>query len=143
MTPIVESEKIVAVLESVQREAQKRAKRATQRYGTLSTGDWHAQGDVMFIKLDAVPEGSKPSKPVAQLAPGTSRGSRHVIKQADLPKVNFFKVPKANALQGPILEVEQEVEVEHPDHGHVILPKGVYSVRYQRLYAPKISRVVD
>jgi hypothetical protein len=140
---ITAPKQVVAKLETIHAEAQKRAKRETQAYGTLAPGDWHAQGDVMFWRLETLPEGAQPCKPMAQLAPGNTRGSRHVIADADLAKVGFHKIKGADELTGPILDVKEKVEVTHPDHGHVILPRGIYQIRYQRLYAPKIKRVRD
>jgi hypothetical protein len=140
---IAAPEKVVQKLEEIQSEAQRRAKRETQAYGTLAPGDWHAQGDVMFLKLGSLPPDAEPCKARAQLAPGNTRGSRHIIVPADLAKVAFHKAKDADALTGPILDVKEKVEVTHPDHGHVVLPPGTYQVRYQRLYAPKFKRVTD
>ena len=143
METIAAPEQVVETLGAVAAEAQKRAKRETQAYGTMSPGDWHAQGDVMFLRIEAVPENAVPCETRAQLAPGKTRGRRHVIADADLPKVKFYPVRGADELTGPVLDVSEKVEVTHPDHGHVVLPKGVHQVRYQRLYAPKIKRVTD
>jgi hypothetical protein len=143
METIAAQEQVVEKLGAVTAVAQKRAKRKTQAYGTLAPGDWHAQGDVIFLRIEVLPKDAQPCKPKAQLAPGKTRGSRHCVADADLPKVRFHRVRGADELKGPVLEVSEKAEVTHPDHGHVILPKGLYQVKYQRLYAPKIKRVTD
>ena len=135
---------VIKVIEKVQQEAQLRAKRETERYGTLSIGDWHAQGDVMFLRLESVPAGSKLVKnPQPQLAPGNSRGSRHIVKAEDMTHLKFYTIAKKTPLDGPVVEADAHWEVTHPDHGHVIMPKGIYQLRYQRQYAKVLKRVRD
>lgn len=106
-----------------------------QRFSeAAAVGDVLPQGDVYFTKLDAVPSGCKlMEKPEAQLAPGTTQGSRHILDS--LEGVAMYVKGAATPLEGPILDVTQERTVTHPEHRHLILAPGVYGVTYQRSYA--------
>ena len=99
------------------------------------------QGDLYFAKLAAVPADAR-SWPHAhgQLAPGTSQGSRHTVS---LAQVRLWLLPYPTALDGPIIEAPEGVEIAHPEHGHHIYPPGVYQVTYQRAYADELRRVQD
>ena len=90
---------------------------------------------------DNVPSGFKPTKPATQLAPGTTKGSRHILDSVD--GVAFYADPQADVLTGPVIETECERTVTHPEHGDVVLPAGVYAITYQRAYADELRRVAD
>lgn len=109
----------------------------------LPVGQYIPQGDINIIRLGNVPENAIPSEPSAQLAPGTTRGSRHCIKADDLSKCRFFKLPNPNALQGPIIVFYEPVTIEHPEHGDQVWPECVVAVTYQRRYADEVKRIQD
>lgn len=113
----------------------------THRIETCSPGDSWAQGDLLIVALDAVPKNCKPTKVERQLAPGTSQGSRHFL--ASLEGVEMFTLDDATPLDGPIVKTAKPCEIEHPEHGNIVLPAGVYGVIYQRQYAEELRRVVD
>ena len=99
------------------------------------------QGDIYIRKLDEVPVDATPlHNHDGQLAPGTSRGSRHCIDPAT---VKFFAPAFADALTGPLFVVEDECTITHPEHGHITLPAGCYAVTYQRAFADELRRVMD
>lgn len=104
-------------------------------------GDIFRQGDVYVWKRDKMPKGAKPVKCELQLAPGTTKGSRHCLDSSD--GVSMFAVPEADALQGPWVRLECERVITHPEHGDVICPAGVYEITYQRAYAEELRRVQD
>lgn len=99
------------------------------------------QGDLYFAKLAAVPRDARPW-PFAhgQLAPGTTQGSRHCV---DSTRVRLWLLPQPTALEGPIIEAPDGVEITHPEHGHLLFPPGVYQVTFQRAYADELRRVAD
>lgn len=111
---------------------KKIAKRETQRFSeAASTGDVLRQGDVYLMLLDKLPRGAKAmSKPPLQLAPGTSQGSRHILDSTE--GVTAFTFADATEFDGPILKLECERELTHPEHGNWIIPAGIYAVGYQR-----------
>ena len=109
---------------------------------TCSPGDMWAQGDVGILCIESVPAGATLiEKPSRQLAPGTTQGSRHCI--ADMATVRLYRVADANPLDGPVIDAPHGVTVEHPEHGDISLPSGVYAVIYQRAYADELRRVQD
>lgn len=128
-------------IQAFEEKAKTYAKKATVTYGAMAIGDWHAQGDVMIERIKELPEKSekmqlKNDDTARQLAPGDTRGSRHMIKESDFSKVELYKVAESDDLTGPVMFIKEgPVEVEHPDHGHVVLKTpGYYQIRYQRLY---------
>lgn len=66
----------------------------------------------------------------SQLADGSTQGSRHCIDSFD--GVTMFERSPKTEFDGPILLIEQERTIEHPEHGNVTLPPGCYAVTYQR-----------
>ena len=105
-------------------------------------GDYWPQGDVNIWPLSAVPDGCVvEEKPSAQLAPGTTQGSRHIIDS--LEGVTVYRLSNPTELDGPILDLATERTITHPEHGNLILPPGVYGVTYQRAYADELRRAAD
>jgi hypothetical protein len=102
-----------------------------------------AQGDINLWLLPELPANVIEAAPDRQLAPGTTRGSRHCIKQFDMQHVKFYRLPKPNPLQGGIMVFEQETTIEHPEHGDQIWPTGIVAVTYQRRHAAEIKRSQD
>jgi hypothetical protein len=130
-------------LQAVKESAEKIRNNQPQRFPeAASPGDTWRQGDVYLELLSSVPSGAViAKKPNPQLAPGTTQGSRHVLDS--LRGVTVFLLPNADALTGPVLEVLEERTVTHPEHGHVVLPPGVYGVTYQRAFAEELRRQAD
>lgn len=103
--------------------------------------DYVRQGDVYIWLRSKVPAGANQIKAVAQLAPGTTKGSRHCLDS--LEGVTMFAMPDANELQGPLLKLDCERVVTHPEHGDWRLGPGVYEITYQRAFAEELRRVRD
>lgn len=124
----METAKIVSdVIET----GRKVAKRETQAFPeAASVGEGVRQGDCYFMLLDAVPKGAKKIPTPTQLAPGTTQGSRHTFDSVD--GVTAYSLKDATEFDGPILCLACEREILHPEHGHWVLPAGIYSISYQR-----------
>lgn len=131
----------ISELRTIRKHAETIKNDDTHTLGELSVGDCWAQGDVLIVKLDEVPAGAEPMMIARQLAPGTTQGSRHCI--VDLDGVEMFRLADANPLDGPVLRCDRQVEIDHPEHGNVVLPPGVYGIVYQRQYAEELRRVED
>jgi len=131
----------VKTMEAIRTHGKKVADDSQREVGSLRPGDYTAQGDVMFWFLDSLPDGCNPVPAVNQLAPGTTKGSRHCI--ADLTHCELFTRDNANVLQGPIIRASEPFTVEHPEHGNQVLPAGVWAVTYQRAHAKELRRVAD
>lgn len=113
-----------------------------QRFSTgADPGTSVRQGDIYITLLNNVPEDAVSIKPEAQLAPGSTKGSRHILDS--LEGVTMYHPANKTVLQGPIMQLTQERIVTHPQHGHWYLPAGVYGVTYQRQYAEDLRRVND
>ena len=137
-------ETAVQVMQKIRSHGKKVADDSPRVVGELCQGDHTAQGDVMFWKLDELPEGcTRIANPDRQLAPGTTQGSRHCIRAEDMQKIEFYSLKDSNALQGPVMKCNSPVTVEHPEHGDQTLNKGISIVTYQRAYADELRRVQD
>ena len=126
----------------VQKQAEKIKNDDAHTIATCSPGDMWPQGDIGILCLASLPKGAKlDHRPTAQLAPGTTQGSRHCI--TDLSSVTIFRLAEPTPLDGPVIEAPTGFTVEHPEHGNVTLPPGIYGVIYQRAYADELRRVLD
>jgi hypothetical protein len=101
------------------------------------------QGDINILRLAAVPEGMVQVEKQAQLAPGTSRGSRHCIKAEDLKHCTFYAFLDANPLEGPVIVMDDTTTIEHPEHRDYVFPAGVVAIGYQRRLGDEIRRTQD
>ena len=131
----------VEAIRKVESEAKQRAKPDTITHETMAVGEYHRQGDVYFTRLKAVPSGAESMELAAQIVPGNTQGSRHVLSSLD--GVTMFRRSNSRPLDGPVVKCKTPIEVTHPEHGHVVLPAGVYSVNFQRQYAEELKRVAD
>ena len=130
-------------LSQVQSTAEAIRNDEPQRFSeAASVGDVARQGDIYLEKLAGVPDGcTLEEKPLSQLAPGTTQGSRHIIDS--LEGVTVYRLSNPTELDGPILDLATERTITHPEHGNLIMPPGVYGVTYQRAFAEEIRRVAD
>ena len=66
-----------------------------------------------------------------QLAPGVSKGSRHIVSEGP----TLFEAPNAGSwrgvLNGPLVVSKERFKLTHPEHAHFELPAGSYAVFYQ------------
>jgi hypothetical protein len=138
MNALIDIEKIKKSAESSEMFGGK-----VERIGSPSIGDVVRQGDLYLVCIERV-VGVKTER--RQLAPGTTQGSRHVIS-GDCNIVAKYGKEIANVpeeLIGPAFTCVGECTVEHPEHGHKILPSATsWAVVYQRAYADEVRRVQD
>lgn len=132
------SEALVEMRKSVENFDAKK----TERINAPSLGDVVRQGDIYLVCVSVINGGTETDN--RQLAPGNTQGSRHVIKgKAKIYTGSSFSGINS-ALIGPAFKCEKDVTVEHPEHGHKILPEGTsWQVVYQRAMADEIRRVQD
>lgn len=133
----------IQALVSVKESAEKIQSDKPQRFPeAASTGDYFRQGDIYVTRLESVPEIAElDRKPSLQLAPGTTKGSRHVIDSK--VGVEVYRLSDADVLTGPVVKFDCERVITHPEHGDIICPPGVYGVTYQRAYAEVLRRAMD
>ena len=70
----------VEVFEDIKAVGERIASNDEQRFPeAASAGDFFRQGDIYITLHERVPEGAEPCSVALQLAPGTTKGSRHVL----------------------------------------------------------------
>jgi hypothetical protein len=113
----------------------------TQTLGETTPGDTWAQGDLAIVCLKEVPKDAEVQKAERQLAIGNTQGARHCFVSLD--GITSYKLKDAGPLDGPVFEAKQGCEIDHPEHGNLKLPAGVYGCIYQRQFAEELRRVLD
>lgn len=106
-------------------------------------GQYLPQGDINILRLAAVPKGMVEIEKHAQLAPGTSRGSRHCIRPEDLGHCTFYGFLNPTPLEGPAIVMDAPTVIEHPEHRDFVWPAGVVAIGYQRRHADGLKRSQD
>ena len=138
---------ISSVVEKVL-ETAKNSSRADVRVCTednLPYGKVFQQGDVYIrrLPLSEVSKFKLTPRQSRQVAPGTTIGSQHVVREGT---AKLFDRPASNELDGPVIVAEEGFYLEHPKHGHFDctgLP-GCYVVTGQQdLAAEGIRRARD
>lgn len=135
------------VINKLNRDAESIRNTDPQSLRTMEPGDEFRQGDLRVIRLkdDFVSRHRadlEATKPVSQLAPGQTQGSRHILKSVDGCK--FHRLKNATPLDGPIVEITEGNAITHPEHGDVIdMPAGCYAFPGQRAFADELRRVAD
>ena len=113
------------------------------------------QGDVYVMRVKSVKGAPAPNR---QLAPGNSKGSRHIVEGDvqmltgwDAPKTLFadaaqvLRVPRerlCSVLAGPAIVSEGAFRVTHPEHADCTLPGGSY-ITWGQLDPRTMRRVQD
>jgi hypothetical protein len=131
-----------AVFQGVAAQAESIANDAEQVFEIVDVGDEIRQGDLYITRIKDVPTGATKSKAQqAQLAPGTTQGSRHCLRSLD--GVTLHTIDRAGPLDGPIIEAREGCAIDHPEHGNIVLPAGVYAITYQRAFGEELRAVMD
>lgn len=138
----------VEALAAVRESAEKIKNNEPQRFPEAASHlDYFRQGDLYVTWLDPelfnIEEELEPADgPIElQLAPGDTKGSRHILDSAE--GVTIYKRKNSDALSGPVMRTTCERTITHPEHGHLICPPGLYSITYQRAFADELRRVND
>jgi len=114
----------------------------------IKIGEVIHQGDVyLHAVADTHPRGELLG--TRQVAVGNTVGARHIVEgnvkvYAGVKYPNWVKDPEGsqpNAILGPVVVVESEAVLTHPDHAHHTLRVGLYQVTYQ--YNPRTMRTVQ
>ena len=108
---------------------------------TMQVGQHIRQGDLGVTRISRDELRQLRGRQVArsQLAPGTTKGSRHC---AEGQRVTIWERPNATELQGPLVETQERWDLTHPDHANWSIPSGCFMVTYQRDYAMEERRRV-
>ena len=143
---VIETQEKVQEFANTQSNAELRI--ATMKDGKLAHTDLQGverigtaihQGDVYAVLINSLPENITKVHE-KQLAPGTTKGSRHVA----VGDVDIFVVRNKSPLQGPIVRAKSDWTITHPEHAHWQLPAGDYQIVYQQDHAQEeIAAVRD
>jgi hypothetical protein len=125
---------------------------------TMAVGEFVRQGDVYLIRIASLPPGFDRETKDRQLAPGTTQGSRHVLRDsaglalrtraaqaisstlrawlAKQPAIGRERAERMIPAQiGPAITSPERLLLEHPEHAHKDLPAGDYLCLYQLDFA--------
>jgi len=98
------------------------------------------QGDLYLDPCEWPGEGGLTRSSETQLAPGTTKGSRHVADG----EVEVWARDRSGPLVGPLVRAFKRWVLRHPEHADVSMPSGCYQVGYQQdLEQEEIARVRD
>lgn len=105
----------------------------------------YRQGDVLFTRINALPDGARKTRQNATVAYGEVTGHSHAIAEADRQTAEVLEI--GNGLYMHVSEEGISLEgitIQHEEHGPITLPPGDYEVTIQREYTPQgISSVLD
>lgn len=122
----------------------------------MAIGQHVRQGDVYLLRLAKRPADFDKTTTNRQLAPGTSKGSRHVAEGKAVSlfiatderaaRSSLARLPgvqgRDRLLVGACVEAADRFIVSHPEHAHHSLPAGCYAVLFQ-LDPRSMRRVED
>ena len=103
------------------------------------------QGDVMFIPIASLPQGSRRKRDNGTVAYGEVTGHSHTLVEEDRTRAEVLEIG-----EGLYVQVSKDgiriagAVFEHEEHLPVTLPPGDYEIRIQREYSPEaIRNVID
>ena len=100
---------------------------------TVQMGQIIRQGDIYVERVkDNISKGKETQE--LQLAPGTSKGSRHILVK-DPGNLKVYENPTNDPLDGPIIQAKKRFALNHPEHPNFSIPSGTYKITYQRDFA--------
>jgi hypothetical protein len=121
----------------VHKEIKKKASHTLKKVVEINNinVDQHVrQGDIYIRRIKLIT--GKIEVKTRQLAPGETKGSRHIV--ADSPHVKLFEGYSGSGIvdfmKGPQIEAKESFTITHPEHAHIKLPSGSYQVTYQMDY---------
>lgn len=98
-----------------------------------------AQGDMLLIRIDAVPEGAREMAPLngAYILAHSETGHNHVVLER--PTVKLFSA--TDEFRAYLVVEDEPAELRHlrgfDTHESLRIPVGTYEVRRQREYTPQ------
>lgn len=104
---------------------------------TVKTGA--AQGDLLIIRIDAIPPGALPVEPEGGrliLARGEATGHHHSFRAG--PPVMLFRDTEG----GLCFTANETAHLEHQEHATITFDRGTYKVMRQRTFEAGMARRV-
>lgn len=110
-----------------------------------NVGDCAAQGDLLIVVLDKVPDSfsmvKNPKDVDRQLVPGNTIGAKHCLDS--LNGVGIYRRADwgPESTDGPCLRVLSNRTITHPVHGDVLIPAGtIVGIYYQREWDRELAK---
>lgn len=109
----------------------------------MKVGDVARQGDIYVERIASI-EGKGAAVKSRQLAPGTTKGSRHIVDES--PAVTLWNgktdlAGKAEFQRGPVIEAKGDFSITHPEHAWLKFVVGktvkLFQVWFQADYVRK------
>ncbi len=100
----------------------------------MQPGTCWAQGDVGVLRLAELPAKSKKTEwPMnGQVAPGNTKGSRHIVPDEFRGAVQFYRVSDGDDLSDLAVEAKEPWTLTHPEHGDCTFQAGTYRLVHQQ-----------
>lgn len=153
------STSMLDTIELIRGESSRKGPKEYRIVRSIKPGQFIRQGDVYVLCVGDNTELGKPSK-MRQLAPGSSKGSRHIVEGDARMSIGWvepeglnlyaqaakmLRVPRERivaALAGPAIHADGAFRVTHPEHADYTLPGGCY-VTWGQLDPRTMRRVQD
>ena len=99
----------------------------------MKIGEVARQGDIYIERIPAIAAKGNPVKS-RQLAPGTTKGSRHIVDES--PSVTLWeskpRLDNKEAFQvGPAIEAKGDFSITHPEHARIKFVVGKVTHYFQ------------
>jgi len=100
----------------------------------MQPGMCWAQGDVGVLCLAELPRGAGPMDWPAggKVAPGTTKGSRHIVPDEFRAVVSFHRVSDGDPLSDIAVVADSPWTLTHPEHGDCTFQAGTYRLVHQQ-----------
>ena len=98
------------------------------------------QGDVLFKRVAALPEGNRNRRSNGWILEGESTGHVHRVAEADLDVAQVLEYGEGQLYLS--VSAEGGISIVHDEHLPIVLPIGDYEVVRQREYSPEAIRNV-
>lgn len=138
---------VLEIQKEIKKDAETNSPEDVRIIDKIEIDQYIRQGDLYLVAIKK-PKGeflSVTTKEITdhQLAPGTTKGSRHILGTDFVGKV-VDNPNKQSELDGPIVHALKPFTLTHPKHAHFKMPTGSYRVVYQRDFLQEeIRRVRD
>lgn len=103
------------------------------RVPQMLPGTMWAQGDIGILRIAELPKGAAKIEmlPGGQIAPGTTRGSRHCLDERTQRAAQLYRFP-GDQMSDLCLRVADEWTLEHPEHVHCTFDAGLYQFVHEQ-----------
>ena len=87
-------------------------------------------GDLLIVKISSIPKSASPTS-TNIIAVGEKTGHNHELNGSH--RIYELGYPTLNGVTG-YFTAKQDLEVKHPEHNTIQIPKGNYAVVHEREY---------